>query len=328
MPLFIIRQDITKMHCDAIVNPSNRFLIPGGGVDAAIHKAAGCELTQLCATLGGVEIGEVKVTPAFNLPCKYIIHTVGPIWRGGNNNEETLLKNCYINSLKSAVERGCETIAIPLISSGTYGYPKDQVLRIAIDTICAFLFQNELTVYLVVFSKSAYSYSSKLFKDITSYIDDNYVDEHLIGRNERNVDKNLNIAPHLSEVFSKKQTSSLNDLLSNMDDSFAVSLMRLIDKKGMTDVECYKKANVSKQTWYKILNDGTYKPSKNTIISFAIALELTLPETQHLLSTVGYTLSKSNRFDVIIEYFISHNNYSFYDINTTLFEFKQNLLGY
>lgn len=325
MPLIIIRQDITKIHCDAIVNPTNRNLKPLGGTDAAINKSAGPQLAKFCSTLGVVEVGEVKVSPAFNLPCKYIIHTVGPVWKGGNNNEETLLKNCYTNSMKTAVEHGCETIAIPLISSGTYGYPKDQVLRIAIDTICSFLFQNELTVYLVLFSKSAYAYSSKLFKNIKAYIDDNYVDEHLIGRCDRNVEEISNDTPKF--VAPTKNKTSLNDMLSKIDDSFAVTLMHLIDEKGMTDVECYKKANQLKQTWYKILNCKDYKPSKNTVLCFAIALELNLFETQHLLSTAGYALSNSNKFDVIIQYFISHKQYNIFDINQTLFEFNQEVLG-
>lgn len=329
MPLFIIRQDITKMSCDAIVNPSNRFLIPGGGADAAIHKAAGSELTKLCATLGGVEVGEVKVTPAFNLPCKYIIHTAGPIWRGGQNNEEALLKNCYVNALNAALTHGCETIAIPLISTGTFNYPKDQVLQVAMNAICPFLLKNELTAYLVVFSKKAYEYSSKLFKNITSYIDDNYVEEYLnedeSGR-ENNCERR-ECEESASNVAPKNKEASLKDMLSSMDESFAVTLMKLIDEKGMEDVECYKKANVAKQTWYKILNDDTYRPSKTTVISFAIALELSLDETQHLLATVGFTLSKSRRFDVIIEYFISQKNYNVFDINETLFHFDQELLG-
>lgn len=326
MPLLFIRQDITKMQCDAIVNPTNRNLKPLGGADAAINKAAGPELAKFCSTLGVVETGEVKVSPAFNLPCKYVIHTVGPVWKGGQNDEETLLKNCYINSLKAAVERGCETIAIPLISSGTYGYPKDKVLGVAIDAICSFLFQNDLTVYLVIFTKEAYAYTSKLFKEIETYIDDNYVAEHLIERNARNVGENVQYTPQSSVAHSENKPS-LNALLSKIDDNFAVSLMHLIDKKGMKDVECYQKANVLKQTWYKILNCEDYKPSKNTVLCFAIALELDLPETQRLLATVGYTLSNSNKFDVIIQYFILHKKYDIFEINQTLFEFDQEVLG-
>ena len=336
MPLHIIRQDITKLECDAIVNAANNTLLGGGGVDGAIHKAAGGKLLEECKMLGGCDTGDAKITKGYNLPCKYVIHTVGPIWRGGQNGEKLLLESCYKKSLALAKENGCESVAFPLISSGVYGYPKDKALSVAVETISEFLFDNEMTVYIVVFDKAAYQISEELFDDVAEYIDDNYVDE--------NEERRLYNRPH--RIFSsecdfdvgsvcfeekleapRKLDLSLIDMLANIDDNFAVTLLKLIDLKGITDVECYKKANVSKQTWYKIMNEKDYKPSKNTVISFAIALELSLEETKHLLSTVGFTLSKSNKFDIIIEYFLLNEEYNIFTINETLFKFDQVCLG-
>ena len=163
MPLQIIRQDITKMQVDAIVNTTNKKMIGYSGVDLAVHTAAGPELDKLCRELTPLGLGTAKITPAFNLPCKYIIHTSGPVWEGGNNGETELLISCYNECLKLAKENDCETVAFPLISSGTYGYPKDKVLKIAINTISTFLFNNEMTVYLLVYDKKSYELSEKLF---------------------------------------------------------------------------------------------------------------------------------------------------------------------
>ena len=329
MPLHIIRQDITKIKCDAIVNPSNRHLFPSGGVDAKIHRKAGPELLTACALLGGIEVGEAKITPAFNLPCKYVIHTAGPVWSGGQNGEKTLLQNCYINCLKTAIVHGCESVAIPLISSGTYGYPKDKVLKVAVKTINGFLQDNELSVYLVVYDKTSYEFSKRLYGQVERFIENNYdfVDLRCMSLKapyDLIIDK---LIRQVKEPFFVEDISSIEKMLNNMDDCFALTLLKLIEVKKMTEVECYKKANVSKQTWYKILNEKNYKPSKNTVIAFAISLKLTFPETQHLLSTVGFTLSKSSKFDIIIEYFIKHGSYDIMKINETLFEFDQPCLG-
>lgn len=336
MPLHIIRQDITKLECDAIVNAANNTLLGGGGVDGAIHNAAGGKLLEECKTLGGCDTGDAKITKAYNLPCKHVIHTVGPIWRGGENGEKKLLASCYKKSLALAKENGCESVAFPLISSGVYGYPKDKALSVAVETISEFLFDNEMAVYIVVFDKASYQISEELFDDVQEYIDDNYVDEkeerRLYNRPRRifSSERDFEVG---SVCFEKKLASpkkldvSLIDMLANIDDNFAVTLLKLIDLKGITDVECYKKANVSKQTWYKIMNEKDYKPSKNTVISFAIALELSLEETKHLLSTVGFTLSKSNKFDIIIEYFLLNEEYNIFTINETLFKFDQACLG-
>ena len=330
MPLQIVRNDITKMKVDAIVNAANSSLLGGGGVDGAIHAAAGIELLQECRTLCGCETGKAIITGAYHLPCKYVIHTVGPEWQGGHHQERNLLESCYRTSLELAKVHQCESIAFPLISSGIYGYPKDQALKVAMDVIREFLFENEIQVYLVIFDKAAYQISGKLFADIAEYIDDNYVDEHTDYRRE-NMRRSAPMQPIMQysccESKCLMSEDDLDTMLGQMDESFAEMLLRKIDEKGMTDAECYKKANIDRKLFSKIRSNMLYKPSKPTAIAFAIALELSLDETEDMLRKAGFALSNSNKFNVIIQYFISHGNYNIYEINEVLFAFDQSLLG-
>ena len=330
MPLEIVRNDITKMKVDAIVNAANESLLGGGGVDGAIHRAAGSGLLAACRTLGGCKTGKAKITGGYDLSAKYVIHTVGPIYADGKHGEKALLESCYRESLALAKERSCETVAFPLISSGVYGYPKDQALKVAIDVIGDFLLENEMTVYIVVFDKAAYKIGEKLFSDIAEYIDDRYVDEHTDLRRERlrmcepNVPYARNIRDEIG-FFAVAEESvigyeeGLDEKIKQIDESFSEMLLRKIDEKGMTDVACYKKANVDRKLFSKIRGDKGYKPSKPTALAFAIALELSLPETEDLLRKAGFALSHSHKFDIIIEYFISRGNYNIFEINEALF---------
>lgn len=338
MPLQIIRQDITKMRVDAIVNTTNEEMIGYSGVDLAIHTIAGEGLDTECAKLVPLGLGQAKISGAYNLPCKAVIHTSGPIWRGGLLGESIILRSCYIESLKLAVQHNFRSIAFPLISSGVYGYPKDQVLKFAIQTITEFLFDNELTVYICVFDKDSYTFSQKLFTDIKEFIDDEYVDEHDEDFYDNYGTKPLDClkmtkccdtitTPLSSEEINSVKGKSLEDYMKQMDRSFQEMLFALIDESGMSDVECYKKANVDKRTFSKIKSKKDYKPSKQTAIAFAISLQLDMDETQELLATAGFTLSRSKTFDKIIRFFIHNKNYNIFEINEALFEFDQQLLG-
>ena len=338
MPLKIVRNDITKMQVDAIVNAANESLLGGGGVDGAIHRAAGAELLAECRTLGGCKTGEAKLTGGYNLPAKYVIHTVGPIYNDGKHGEKALLESCYRESLALAKQRGCETVAFPLVSSGAYRYPKDQAMKVAIDIISDFLLENEMTVYIVIFDRAAYRISEKLFFDIVEYIDDNYVDEHIDymrdrfcisgSKPPRRAARRDTDAP-FSELCCDcmLDEDDLDAKLKRIDESFSQMLLRKIDEKGMTDAECYKKANIDRKLFSKIRGDVHYKPSKPTALAFAISLELSLSETEDMLRKAGFALSHSNKFDIIIEYFISRGNYNIYEINEALFAFDQSLLG-
>ena len=294
MPLQIVRNDITKMKCDAIVNAANNSLLGGGGVDGAIYRAAGHELLNECRKLGG------------------------------NYHEEELLSSCYRNSLQLAKAYECESVAFPLISSGVYGYPKEQALQVAINEICKFLADNDMLVYIVVFDKDGFRVSKKLVRDIAEYIDEHYVETHYSENRSRGLSRLL----RQPETYPM-QTAALNlvDVVNQLDESFSQMLLRKIDEKGLTDSQCYKKANVDRKLFSKIRNNVNYKPKKTTAIAFAVALELSLDETKEMLQKAGYALSHSNKFDVIIEYFIQKGEYDIFTVNEALFEFDQVLLG-
>ncbi len=330
MPLRIVRNDITKMKVDAIVNAANRTLLGGGGVDGCIHRAAGRGLLEECRKLGGCETGSAKITGAYELPCRYVIHTVGPVWNGGKHGEKEKLISCYRTSLELAKEAGCETVAFPLISSGIFGYPKDQALKVATDTIIDFLLENDMTVYIVVFDKKSFNIGEKLFSDIEEYIDDKYEQENSDVRFRRSIRAESLEATNDSAVcgiVDEEAKSSLEEAVKSIDESFSESLLRRIDESGMTDAQCYKKANIDRKLFSKIRSDKYYRPSKTTAIAFAIALELSLEDTKDLLMKAGFALSRSSKFDIIVEFFIENGNYNVFEINEALFAFDQSLIG-
>jgi O-acetyl-ADP-ribose deacetylase (regulator of RNase III) len=335
MPLEIIRNDITQVHVDAIVNAANESLLSGGGVDGAIHRAAGPELLAECRTLGGCKVGEAKITKGYRLPTKHVIHTVGPVWRGGKSSEDKLLADCYRNSLALAREHNLESIAFPLISTGAFGYPKDKALKVAIAEIGDFLLQHEMTVYLVVFDRTSFALSEKLFASIAEYIDDNYIDLHPIdNRNRRELIcmqeegfYEASICPASMPAPAKPVKRKLADVVKQLEESFSQMLLRLIDEKGMSDAETYKKANIDRKLFSKIRNDIYYKPSKPTVFAFAIALRLNLDETRDLLGKAGFAISHSSKFDLIVQFFIEEGKYNIFEINEALFAFEQPILG-
>lgn len=352
MPLQIVRNDITRMQVDIIVNAANRHLSVGSGVCGAIHKAAGPQLERDCRLLGGCPTGSAVVTAAYALPCQYVIHAVGPIWQGGHQGEPEALRSCYRKSLELAVAHHCQSIAFPLISTGAYGYPKRPALKIATDTITDFLLHcspdNDLTVYLVMFTKESLQVGSQLFADIRQYIDDSYVDAHFDHVREYN--RRLDIARRYypqSDMFTNHQAapaapaesspkqlapvlhnaSSLEDALANLDESFSQMILRKLAEKDIKNTDCYKKANIDKKLFSKIINNIHYKPKKSTALALAVALELSLNETNELLRKAGLALSHSEKFDIIVEYFILNRKYDIFEINEMLYEFDQPLLG-
>jgi len=341
MPFTIVRQDITKMKVDAIVNAANTDLQMGGGVCGAIFKAAGAaQLQAACDKLAPIKTGEAVITSGFDLPAKFVIHAAAPVYRYQNAEQsEKLLRSAYMESLRLAIENNCESIAFPLISSGIYGYPKDEALQVATAAIQDFLINNDIDITLVVFDKSAFTVSRELLGAVESYIDEHYVDTHQIKRRKlldverqaiSEADERANIfnEPLLEEILAPiGAPAPLDDLVGNLDEPFSQMLLRLIDAKGMTDVEVYKRANLDRKLFSKIRSNKGYMPSKRTAIALAVALELSLDETDDLLERAGYALSHAVKFDVIVEYFITNGKYDVFEINEVLFEYDQPLLG-
>ncbi len=348
MPFEIIRNDITKMKVDAIVNAANPSLLGGGGVDGAIHRAAGPELLNECRTLGGCRTGEAKITKGYRLPARYVIHTVGPVWHGGKNGEKELLTACYRHSLELASAYACESVAFPMISAGAYGYPKDEAMTVAVDAITRFLSDHDMTVYLAVFGHTEFLTGKKLFRDVQAYIDDVYAEKHvkknLESARERlwHSDKSAALdldqalgsaysaayeAPEIMPAPKANRVPDLDDMLKKADKGFSETLLELIGQKGLTDAQCYKRANVDRKLFSKIRSNPAYKPSKPTVFAFAVSLGLNLSETKSLLQKAGFALSHSSKFDIILEYFILSENYDIFEINEVLFHYDMPLLG-
>ncbi len=360
MPFQIIRNDITKVKTDAIVNTANPNVVVGSGTDSAIYHAAGEK--QLLAErkkIGIMMPGEAAHTPAFNLDAKYIIHTIGPSWIDGNHNEREILHSCYKKSLNLAAELECKSIAFPLIATGVYGFPKDEALQIALAEINKFLLSHEMKVILVVFDRKAFELSGKLVGDIEEYIDEHSANEIRDAeyggrsRNERyerleriealhsaempdyfddeaaeeDESDNQIIYADAAPVFMDVSGKSLDEVLGSSEDTFQQRLFKLIDESGMNDVSVYKKANIDRKVFSRIRCKEDYKPKKKTAVAFAIALELDMPTMLDLLSRAEIAFSPSNKFDLIITYFITNKVYDIYEINAALFKYGQPILG-
>lgn len=364
MPLFMMRNDITKMKVDAVVNPSNPALHMGRGTSWAIYNAAGeTELTNACRKIAGCEVGKAVLTKGFALPAKFIIHAVCPSWTDGGEGDKAYLKDAYFSALQLAVEYGFQSVAFPLLSSGFYGWPKAEAFHLATTVISEFLLEHEMNVYLVLYDHESVEVSKKLFSKIEEYIDDHYVEmknegysyqKSIFESNSLNRDmmirdtaaeypsfsneprKNVPSSPKASGKsgvpdFLKKLSAlkgrKLNELMSHMDETFSQMLLRLIDERGLKDSVVYRKANIDRRLFSKIRNDVNYTPTKKTVLAFAIALELSLDETKDLLMKAGYAFSNSSKSDIIISFFIENRNYNVFEINEVLFFYGQPILG-
>ena len=347
MPFNIVRNDLTNMHADAIVNTANPQPTIGSGADSEVHRKAGRNLLRARKKIGDIPYGDAVITPAFDLNAKYVIHTAAPYWQGGNQNEISLLERCYTQCLLLAVKHHCKSIAFPLLSSGNQGFPKDIALQTAVGAFSQFLLKHDLLITLVVFDNQSFLLSEKLYQSVQSFIDDTYVreksfeeygDENIRRRHRFPPLAEKALLPEEPEIREDANTSfssapmavpprKLEDLMAEMEDSFSENLMRRIRQKGLKDPEVYKKANIDRKLFSKIKKNKDYKPSKTTAIAFALALELNLDETRDLIGRAGYAMTHSSKFDIIIEYFLLEQNYDIFEINEVLFAFDQPLIG-
>ena len=326
MPFLMIRNDITRVHADAIVNPANSELLRGSGTSAAIYQAAGrAELDKACRKIGHCDEGSAVITEAFNLPADYIIHAVGPAWTGSEKKDTEILYRTYISALELADENRAESVAFPLLSSGNYGFPKETALKTAVHAISDFLMEHEMLVYLVIFDKESFQVSRKLSQSVEEYIDDHYADEQEEEEEYCFEARSVRMASALDNEYSL----SLDDIMEQEkeEETFSQMLLRLIDERGLKDSTVYKKANIDRRHFSKIRNDINYAPNKKTVFSFAIALELSLDETEELLMKAGYAISNCSKSDLVISYFIENRKYNIFEINEVLFSYGQAVLG-
>ena len=345
MPFLMIRNDITKVAADAIVNPANRNLLQGSGTSRAIYQAAGeQELTASCEAIGRCDLGRAVCTPAFGLPAKYIFHAVCPAWHGGFFGEAKQLAGAYHSALELAAEYHCESVAFPLLSSGNYGYPKEQAFRIAVDTITQYVMEHDLTVYLVLYDRHSLAVSRKLFASVEEYIDDHYVAQNdesyqFDRRRRESVERRRwrleeEATPMLETAAAPPPPAttpmaarSLEHLMDNLGESFTTRLLRLNDERGLKDSTVYKQSNISRQHFSKIQCNRDYNPKKKTVLAFAVGLHLSEDETIDLLKSAGYAFSDGSKQDWIVRYCLEHKIYNINQVNTLLFQWDQEQLG-
>lgn len=387
MRLKIVRNDITKMHVEAIVNTANDYPTVGSGCDHAIYMAAGYEelLRYRKEKIGFVPEGEVFITPGFNLDCDYIIHAVSPLFVDGNSGEEEKLRSCYKKGLQLALEHRIKSIAFPLISTGGFGYPKEEGFRIAVDEINAFIMKHEILVYLVVFDNKATRLGRYLYADLESYIDQNYVDlkhqeeyfhqpypvkafmpkegsanhrrEHAkcdsrrkmaelekrdvsasVGQtypagNTKSFDERFefhdeNFDFHNESFgfhdenfdFYEQHEKGLEERMKHISDTFSEYLIYLIDSRGMTYPDVYKRAIVDKKVFSKIKNNPDAHPKKITAMCLCVGAKLNMDQTRDLLARAGYALSPCDKTDIIFSYFIEHHIYDMIELDIQLEE--------
>lgn len=352
MALKIVRNDITQMDTEAIVNTANEEPVIGKGCDYAIYTAAGIDelLEYRKENIGHVDEGEVFITPGFELAARYIIHIVSPKYIKDDEKNEKKLYESYMKGLVLAYENGVESIAIPLISSGSYGYPKEEAARIAITAINEFLTKYNMLVYLVVFDEESNAAVKKKYSDIDEYIDNNYVSEKIheeshflgammhmaqpmgmaeskkhsrsvFGKKEAIADREICMCDELEEaVFDEEHENMLNERMKHLADSFSEYLLYIISSKGMENAQVYKRALVDKKTFSKIKNNVEYHPQKITALCLCVGAQLNLDETKDMLARAGYALSPCDKTDVIFSYFIENQIYDMIEIDIQLEE--------
>ena len=346
MPFNIIRNDIVRMEVDAIVNAANsRLENDGGGVCGRIFSAAGVDdMTAACKAIGGCPTGSAVITPGFELPAKYVIHTVGPVWQDGNHGEEVLLRNAYRSSLELAAQYKLECVAFPLLSTGNFRYPYEQAMAVALDEITRFIFQHDMQVTLVMYETTATALGFKLRQDLVSYIDDHYVEEHRhLNRRDpyppypasaveqQKPPRDKKGDAHDTNVYYSIQLqpeTALGDgLVFPEEQTFSQAVLKLIDAKGMTDVETYKRSNIDRRLFSKIRSKANYSPRKSTVLALCVGLKLNVREAQDLLARAGFAFSPCDRRDLIVRYFLESGDHDIAKVNGALYDFDQELLG-
>lgn len=344
MPFQIIRNDITKVKADIIVNTANPQPVIGSGTDSAVYNAAGADaLLAERKKIGSINPGEAAVTPAFNLPAKYIIHTVGPVWNDGRHGECEVLRSCYEKSLSLAAKLSAKSIAFPLIATGVYGFPKDKALSVALSAVSDFLLSHDMKVILVVFDRKSFILSGRIAGNIDEYIDENgvslihdaeysdfgktpgYISRSKLRRSKPEEQDRICAFEENKEDITEEKI--LDRILENAGETFQQRLLKLIDASGMDDVTVYKKANIDRKVFSRIRCKADYKPKKKTAVALAIALKLDLPAMMDLLSRAEIAFSPSSKFDLIITYCVKNGIYDIFEINAVLFKYGQPILG-
>lgn len=340
MPFSIVRNDIARVRADVLVNAANERLAAGGGVCGAIFDGAGAsKMAAACAQVGHCPTGSAATTPGFDLPCRWVVHAVGPIWRGGTHGERNLLRSCYRSVFAEVVRLGATSVAFPLISAGIFGYPVREALDVARAEASAFLDGHpDVEVTLVVFTRDVVAQGVALLGELREYVDDAYVERspHLYDRSaelrelrapEAHPFVAASLAVPAPAAGGPVPPDELAERLAHLDASFSEVLLALIDERGLTDAQVYRRANLSRQLFSKIRSKPDYRPSKPTAVALALALGLTLPQTQELLAHAGLTLSRSSKFDVIVEFYLARGVHDVMTVNEALFAFDQPLLG-
>ena len=340
MPFQIIRNDITKVKADVIVNSANPIPTYAGAVDRSIYLAAGAnDLLLERRKIGNIPVGEAAYTPAFKLQAKYIIHTVGPVWIDGEHGEIEAVRSCYQNSLRIASELKCESIAFPLISTGAYGFPKDKALEAATSVIYQFLLQNEMMIYLVIYDQASLDYSCRLFTDVKQYIDLHYIEDQEQLALEAASNGDVTVSGPVARkaisngLLTQEQEDRLRAHRKSISDRIDRSKGRTYEsekistaERRLTNSEVYRAANISKQTFSNIRKSEN-PPKRETVAALAIGMKLTVKEAEMLYEAAGYSLTKTNKFDVCIRYFLINKRYNIVENNIFLDSYGLPSLG-